>query len=322
LENKIFAIFPGNNQEQLAKLCTNFLADQKRTWSGLAAAHQELANAQTRLMSCGGYDVSVQFNPARIVSSGAAVDRESIQNRPCFLCSDNLPPGQKAILYQDEYLVLCNPAPIFTEHFTIVHRQHQPQAIAQAANMFLDMTKDMSPYFALLYNGPACGASAPDHLHFQAVPADTLPLLQAFAGHFRVIRDADIKIYQAKNIDRAALVLEGRDKNLLLAQFSRLLNVMQKINSANDEPKINLLCAYVDGVWRLMIFLRTKLRPDAFYQEGEQRVLISLGTIDMAGVIITPLKLDFDRLDCGKISDIYREVSLTEEMMNKIINEL
>ncbi len=322
MKDKNFATHYASRPTSLRELCKNLLEEQKRNWPLLAAAQKGLANIRTRLISGSGYDVYVQFNPAREVSSGAAVDNESIKNRPCFLCDSNLPREQKGILYQNDYLILCNPAPVFAEHFTVVHMQHQPQAIAASANGLLDITADMSPDFILLYNGPACGASAPDHLHFQAIPANTLPLQQSLPGNCRLIKDAAVRIYYPEGINRTALVLEGSDKDLLLAQFDRLLQAAQNVLSIHGEPMINVLCSYKDGVWRIIVFLRAKHRPDAFYAEGEQRIFVSPGTIDMAGFIITPLEADFNRLDFEKISSIYAEVSLREDTMDKIINEL
>ena len=321
MQSQIFTIFPGSEQTPLSELCLNLLEEQKKNWPGLAAAHKGLVSVRTRLLSCAGYDVCVQFNPARIVSSGAAVDKESIKNRPCFLCANNLPCEQKGILYQNEYLILCNPAPIFEKHFTVVHAQHQPQEIATSVARLLDITADMSPDFVLFYNGPACGASAPDHLHFQAIPANTLPLQKSFPGHFRIIKDAAAKVYCGEGINRSTLVLAGSDKDLLLDQFYLLLKAAQNIIPISGEPMINVLCSYEDCVWRIMIFFRSKHRPDSFYQEAERRIFVSLGTIDMAGVIITPLELDFNRLNCESICNIYAEVSLTEDTMNKIIEQ-
>lgn len=322
MENKIFSAFPRSDRKQLSVLCLALLEAQKKSWPQLASAQEGLADIQSRMILGAGYETGVQFNPARKVSAGAAVDAKSIKNRPCFLCSANLPPEQKGILYSKDYLILCNPAPVFAKHFTVVHMQHQPQAIAMSMERLLDLTADLSPEFAVLYNGPACGASAPDHLHFQAIPANSLPLLQSFPGHFRIINDAAVKIYCGEGINRAAMVLVGSAKDLLLFQFARLLQAAQKVLSLNDEPMINVLCSSDHGQWRIMIFLRSRHRPDSFYAEGEQRIFISPGAIDMAGLIITPLKLDFDRLDGDMIRDIYREVSLPEETLKYIIEEL
>lgn len=322
MEDQIFTTFPASGATKLGELCLELLAEQRKTWPALAAAYEGLAGIKTKLLSCGGYDVYVQFNPARSVSSGAAVDSQSIKSRPCFLCSHNLPREQKGILYQKEYLILCNPAPVFDKHFTVVHLQHQPQDIAASMDRLLDITADMSPDFVVFYNGPACGASAPDHLHFQAIPANLLPLPGLFPQQFRIIRDSSVQVYYSEGIDRAVLVLAGSDKELLLKQFACLMKAAQNVVSRSDEPMINVLCSYENGVWRITIFFRVKHRPDAFYREGEQRVFISPGTIDMAGVIITPLEIDFNRLDGQSIRSIYAEVSLSEEMMNRIIDAL
>jgi len=134
--------------------------------------------------------------------------------------------------------------------------------------------------------------------------------------------DVSVRVYRAEEIDRAALVLAGHDKNSLLHQFDCLIKAAQTILAVSGEPMINVLCSYEDGIWQIIIFFRAKHRPDAFYREGEQRIFISPGAIDMAGVVITPLELDFNRLDCTGICQIYAEVSLPEDTMSKIINML
>jgi len=321
LNNQIFTAFPAEGGAKLGDLCLELLEDQKKTWPALAAAYAGLAGIKTKAHCCDGYEVRVQFNPARSVSSGAAVDPRSIKSRPCFLCTRNLPAEQKGILYHEEYLILCNPAPIFEKHFTVVHRQHQLQAIAASIGSLLGLAAGMSPDFVVFYNGPACGASAPDHLHFQAIPAGLLPLPEAFPEGFTIIRDSDVQVYRAEKSDRAVLMLDGNDKELLLQQFDRLLRAAQNIVAGSTEPMINLLCSCANGRWRIMIFFRAKHRPDAFYQEGEQRIFVSPGTIDMAGVIITPREIDFNRLDGQSIRNIYTEVSLSEQMMSKIIEQ-
>lgn len=321
MEDKIFATYPSSSAVKLGDLCVRLLEEQKSTWTTLGTAYKGFTGIQTKSFSCAGYKAAVQFNPARSVSSGAAVDRESINKRPCFLCAGNLPREQKGIFYKKDYLILCNPAPIFEKHFTIAHLQHQPQAIAGSIESLLDIAADMSPGFIVFYNGPACGASAPDHLHFQAVPADVLPLTGLFPGRFRMIRNTPVQVYRSEGINRTAVIISGNDKSLLLSQFARLIQAAQNVTAVNGEPLINVLCSYEDCAWRILIFFRAKHRPAAFYLEGENRIFISPGAIDMAGVIITPLKPDFDRLDCESISLIYDEVSVTEEIMNKIMNK-
>ncbi|PKN05867.1 MAG: DUF4922 domain-containing protein, partial [Deltaproteobacteria bacterium HGW-Deltaproteobacteria-7] len=128
---------------------------------------RDLAAVRTREFTCGNDSIALQYNPARQVSSGAALDEESIRKRPCFLCAVNRPREQHGILYRDTYLILCNPAPIFGHHFTVASLTHEPQDITSALTCFLQLAADASPDYTVFYNGPACGASAPDHLHFR-----------------------------------------------------------------------------------------------------------------------------------------------------------
>ena len=322
LENRTFAEYPRGKQKSLTALCLNLLEEQKKSWPGLARAYQELANVRTRSISCGSYIVDLQFNPQRVVSSGAAVDEESIKNRPCFLCTDNLPIKQKGILYQNNYLILCNPAPIFDEHFTIVHLRHQPQAIAASLILLMNLACDLAPRFIVFYNGPTCGASAPDHLHLQAIPKNSLPFTEIFHNISPIKEISGVKFYTGEKLDRAVVIMSGKSRESLQEQFNRLIKAAQKIIRTNSEPMLNVLCTYEDNIWRLIIFLRQKHRPDAFFLESEKRIFVSLGAIDMAGVIITPMLADFNRLEASQISSIYREVSLAEDSTNKIISEL
>ncbi|HLF19655.1 MAG TPA: DUF4922 domain-containing protein [Bacteroidota bacterium] len=174
-DRKTFATYePGRHL--LPDLAIQLLDEQKKSWRQLAAGYSSLGSAQLREVRCAGFSVQLQWNSARIVSTGAKVDEKSIRERKCFLCVENLPENQQGILYQEKYLVLCNPAPIFTGHFTISHIQHIPQAIESSAGDFLDLARDLSPKFSVFYNGPKCGASAPDHLHFQASPRNAIPV--------------------------------------------------------------------------------------------------------------------------------------------------
>jgi hypothetical protein len=320
--NKIFAQYPGEKQKSLTALCLNFLAEQKKSWPKLAYAYRELAAVSMRSITCGDYKVYLQFNPQRAVSSGAAVDVESIKSRPCFLCKDNLPSEQQGILYRNQYLVLCNPVPIFENHFTIVALEHQPQEITSSINWLLQLSTDLSPDYAVFYNGPACGASAPDHLHFQMIPVNALPFLSELRKLSPVKQISSVRYSMEEGFDRSVIVMESKNANELTEQFMCLLKAAQKILITNDEPLVNVICTYTGNCWRLAIFLRQKHRPDAYFAEGKNRIFISPGAIDMAGVIITPRLDDYNRLDCNTIRDIYQEVSLPEGMMNTIMNEL
>jgi glycosyltransferase involved in cell wall biosynthesis len=318
---RIFAEYPGKEGPALAKLCRNLQDSQKSSWTRLQDALSSLALVEERKLDCGNYHVRLQFNPARALSSGASVDAESVKKRPCFLCADNLPSAQRGILYHGEYLILCNPAPIFNAHFTVSTLKHQPQKItAQTLDWLLRLSADAAPDFAVFYNGPAAGASAPDHLHFQMIPSGALPFLNFLASLVPAKRDASVRYSQG--FDRSIIVLESRNEKALSRQFSRLLKAAKGMLNTPEEPMVNVICVCENHSWRLVVFLRSKHRPDAYFASGKQRLFVSPGAIDMAGVIITPEKRDFERLDCETIRRIYREVSLDEATLDRIVKEL
>ncbi len=322
LKNTIFAKFPAKENLTLPPLCLNLFDSQKKSWPRFSAACRDLAFVQERKLSCNHYKITLQYNPARVVSGGAAVDRESIKKRPCFLCADNRPAQQSGILYRNDYVILCNPAPIFDRHFTIVSLEHQPQEITSSLSWLLQLAADASPDYTVFYNGPACGASAPDHLHFQMIPADALPYLRESKHLTPVKPSVSIRYNFEKEIDRSAIVLASKNKKVLQMRFQRLLTIFKKKLGINDEPPINILCSYDEECWTLTVFLRRKHRPDAYFAEGEERIFISPGAIDMAGVIITPRLMDYERLDCSVLRDIYREVSLDQETLHEIMKAI
>jgi hypothetical protein len=225
-------------------------------------------------------------------------------------------------LYRGDYLILCNPAPIFDRHFTIVTLQHQSQEIGSSLGWLLQMAADLSPGYTVFYNGPACGASAPDHLHFQMAPISTLAFFQRLKTLPLAKEISSVRFYQADNLDRCVVVLESKRRRALQEQFARFVKVTQKIIAVKGEPLMNIFCTHENGIWCLVIFLRQKHRPDAYFAAGEKMIFVSPGAVDMAGMIITPRLIDFNNLECADIRGIYQEVSLPEEAMNNILNGL
>ncbi len=319
-DRRIFAEFEGRKDLPLPLLCQSLYESQKQSWGRLGDACRDLISVQSRKLS-GGYKVYLQYNPARAVSSGAAVDARSIRNRPCFLCENNLPYEQIGILYRNQYLILCNPAPIFENHFTIVSLNHEPQKIISSINWLLSLAADMSGY-AVFYNGPACGASAPDHLHFQAVPKKVLPLFNDIKKILAFKSKPFVKYGYLKDYDRSIVVLKSGNAGELTTQFLNLLKTAQTMMKTNDEPMINVICDYNGRGWRLVIFLRAKHRPDAYFMAYQNRIFISPGAVDMAGVVITPLLANYKKLNYYTVREIYREVSLPESITDAIIRKL
>ncbi len=319
-QGRIYAEFTSGKDLSLPFLCQSLYSSQKKTWPRLADACRDWGSVRSRKLS-GEYNVYLQYNPARAVSSGAAVDIQSIRKRPCFLCDHNLPFEQKGVLYKNQYLILCNPAPIFEHHFTIVSMRHDPQDIASSIDGLLSLGADM-PGYAVFYNGPACGASAPDHLHFQAVPKQSLPFLREIKKLPQGHNMLSLRYESGGMFDRSVVVIESKDRATLTGQFLGFLKASQKILRTTTEPMVNVICDYNSKGWRLVVFLRGKHRPDAYFEKDDSRIFISPGAVDMAGVVITPLLDNYRRLDYTGIRKIYREVSLPERVMKSILKEL
>ncbi|HTP12387.1 MAG TPA: DUF4922 domain-containing protein, partial [Bacteroidota bacterium] len=174
---RVFAVHPRNNSDvSLPTRLQRLLDEQRKSWKDLTDGFEALRTVKTRELVCGGFPVTLQFNPGRIKSTGAVLDEASLRARKCFLCVENLPVPQRGVLYSDEFLILCNPAPIFKGHFTVSHVDHREQSIEAFPGVFLDLARDLSPQFTVFYNGPKCGASAPDHLHYQVCPSNVIPI--------------------------------------------------------------------------------------------------------------------------------------------------
>lgn len=323
ISHRIFSICPaGSPPGTLAVHARRLLEDQRRTWPQCGEGYAALDSVTTRDVACNGFDVKLQYNPRRIVSTGASVDPGTIRHRPCFLCVENLPPEQRGILYQDDFLILCNPAPIFREHFTISHLKHRPQILEPHLDIFFQLARELSPLFSIFYNGPRCGASAPDHIHFQACPAGVIPVEQdARDARRRQIlkKSGSTAVATLKEYGRSVLVYESTDAVDLKVTMRRLQAAVQERLGGTEEPMMNAICAYRDGVWRLIVFLRSRHRPEVYFKEGEERVLISPASVDIGGLIITPVQKDFDTIDAPMVEQIFREVSLPMYQVREIL---
>ena len=318
--------FAGSHREtSLAELSRQLLEQQKLTWPQLRRGYASLATVHLREIHCRGFSVWLQFNPGRIVSTGAKVDAQSIRERRCFLCVENLPELQKGIVYKDEFLILCNPAPIFAEHFTISNIHHLPQILDSYIPTMLDLARDLSPRLTVFYNGPKCGASAPDHMHFQANPTGLIPVeMAAREKRHRVFRRSldSVDILTLHDFGRQVIVLESPQREDLAAVLNKLLDSLRKTVEVSEEPMINVLCSFADGSWRVTLFPRSKHRPEAYFREEAERVLISPAAVDIGGLIVTPLEKDFNTVDASLVESIFQEVSLPQEKLDETILRL
>jgi hypothetical protein len=322
----LFATYtPSAAAAPLANLVSELTAAQATSWPRLSAARAVLPSMRSRTVHCNGFSVRLQFNPRRIVSSVAKVDQVSIQERPCFLCVANLPEPQRGILYRKDFLVLCNPAPIFSQHYTVSHTAHTAQLIDGYVGTFLHVARDLGPRYTVFYNGPKCGASAPDHLHFQVCPSGVIPIEKDVCDKGRRTLETTIggvSVVTLSQLGRGVIVLEGA-AHAAVAQVTRnTIAAAASVVEVAEEPMVNLLCTHTDDIWRVIIFPRRKHRPDVYFRAGQARVLISPATVDIGGLIITPVEHDFMRVDAQLVEEIFHEVCVSEENARRIVAQL
>lgn len=285
------------------------LARQRRDWTTARDGYAALDRAQVRALSLSGFDVRLQFNPARIVSSGANVDPASIARRPCFLCPANLPPEQEAVACEGRWQILVNPFPILPTHFTVPTRDHVPQRIEAALPTMLRLASSLGERFVVLYNGPRCGASAPDHLHLQIGNAGFLPIesqLDGLAARFgERIGAALVAIHCPA---RPVLLIDADDAATAERSALRVVSALPRDDA--QEPMMNVLCWWRRGGTRLAIVPRARHRPSCYFLDGDERMLISPGAVDVGGVIVLPLQRDFERLTADLLQRVFAEVCL------------
>ncbi len=318
-QRQIFATFDEGSAASLPELSLALLASQKSAWRQLRDGYAALEGRLERRIEEDELAVQLQCNPQRIVSTGAVMDPAVIRKRACFLCRPNLPREQQAILYQHRFLVLCNPFPIFAAHFTVAGVEHLPQALQGAWPSLLQLAGDFSPDFAVLYNGPLCGASAPDHLHFQAVPQAAIPVLKAgLRDRLKLREQGSVAVWKVKGGLGPALMVEGGNEQALVSFAERTLKAAERTLSRPGEPLINLFCLYREKKWQIVLFFRRQHRPAAYCRAGDGQVLVSPGAVDMGGLLILPRERDFLGLRVPLIREIIREVSLPEELIDEI----
>jgi hypothetical protein len=310
---------------KLPVLCTVLLTEQMQTWKELRDGYALLKEVRQRSLQCRGFTVLLQHNPGRMRSTTARVDEESTRRRPCFLCPDNLPEGQKGILYRNDYLILCNPMPVSAAHFTVSTLRHEPQGLEGNAAALLQLAADLGEGWAAMYNGPQCGASAPDHLHFQAMPAGKTPVEQEMKkdGAFAEVRRVGgAVIRQATGLGREVLLVEGDHAEEVGAGLSAIIAALKAAARTDAEPMMNIIALHADAQWRVIIFPRARHRPEAFFAEGDAQVLVSPAVMEMAGLVVTPQERDFRRLTAAVVEAIYREVSQKRDIVEAALHDI
>jgi glycosyltransferase involved in cell wall biosynthesis len=305
----------------LGAAAAELLRRQRIDWPLAGENYAALGKVRLREVEVDGLIFRLQFNPARMVSSGAKVDAATVAARPCFLCEQNLPPQQSAIPFCDRYRILVNPFPILPAHFTVPSRAHAPQAIRDCFADLCELTTRLAPagLFAF-YNGPKCGASAPDHLHFQAGNVGALPIEDEaddlVARHGERIDDATTVVAAPL---RPFVLIETDTPAQARAAFGRIYSRLNGGNIANaDEPMMNVLAYAPKGRLRVFVIPRAKHRPAFFSADGDGRILLSPGAIDMGGLCVCPVVRDFDRITADQLRQMLAEVCPPAQELGKL----
>ncbi len=295
-----------------------FISDQLSVWPLASANFRALKTAETREMEVGGLMCRVQYNPQRVISSTADTSPEAIAARKCFLCAENRPAEQFHIKFEGRkgrlYNIQVNPYPIFPGHLVIVRDEHLPQAIWHHFPDMLDFAVKY-PDYTVFYNGPGSGASAPDHLHFQAVPRRSLPLelaidefLDAPPEALAAVKDATL--YRYPGFTEGVFALKATTSKSLAKLFYRLLDCTDR-PEGEIEPKFNLFAWMKNGEYRTFVTMREAKRSHHFTSEGEDRLTISPGAADMAGFFVAPFRSDFDKVTPSQLEEMLSEVSIS-----------
>lgn len=313
----------------MSQIIEKFINDQLSVWPEVAARFRDLKNVSTRQMVVGGLEVTLQHNPARIASATAKLDEESLRRRRCFLCEANEPAEQIRMPFTGrkgrKYHIQVNPFPIFPRHLVIPRVSHRAQSIWHHFVDMLDLARSYSDYI-FFYNGPQCGASAPDHHHFQGCPRGLMPLeravdssLESHSDRLEVMETMlDAELYHLRLFTRGVFVLRARTAKSMAKLFYRLLDCAP-MKTEDKEPRFNLFTYYTDGEFRTIVTFRDRHFSHHYTSDGPDRLTMSLGCADMAGFVIVPVPEDYEKLSPQLLTEMLDEVSVTEEDEREMI---
>ena len=298
-----------------------FFNRQMETWEETRKRYRQLQNVETRELGNDSFNLTVQHNPARIVSTGASIDKKSIAHRPCFLCAANRPPEQSKLIVDKNFELLVNPFPILPEHFTIAARQHIPQLIHDCYGEIHKLL-DIYPELTVFYNGPKSGASAPDHKHLQAGTSGVVPLQTCWQRLSRSLTEVttindEEGIWRMADYPCPAYVIKSTNADNDQRLFDMLYHAMPT-QKGDSEPMMNIMAWRNGKEWIAVVIPRSKHRPDCYYNNDNSRFMVSPGALDMAGLIIMPHADEFNRITAEIALDIIKEVGIKEHDAAKI----
>ena len=305
-----------------------FVGDQLSRWPLACDNFRALKNVQVREVEVGGLKVKLQFNPARMVSSAAKLTKEAIAKRKCFLCQEHRSDEQIMMKFEGrkgkKYHILINPYPIFPDHLVIAMDRHTDQSIWHRYIDMLDLARKYAD-FSFFYNGPSCGASAPDHHHFQGAPKGLMPLENDVDAKLDSLKEVtsvqDARLYHYDNFTNGIFVIRAETAKSAAKMFYRLLDCA-KTHEGDNEPRINLFTYYRDGEFRSIVVFRRCHRSHHYFSEGPDHLTMSPGCADMAGVFIVPVEEEFHKITPQLLSEMLSEITISDEEQTLLIRRL
>ena len=300
-------------------------ASQLEQWPMARRNFDDLNSVQVAEVRFDACRMPITFNAGRIRSTAAKVDQKTIAERRCFLCGANRPAEQEGIEY-GRYTILINPFPIFKNHLTIPDSSHTDQMMnAERMGEMLDLARDLSDW-AIFYNGPKCGASAPDHFHFQAGDRGVMPVEEETKKADKVLyKSENLTVKTIDNYVRKVVILEGKDREVLKAAVEQVMKCVGEVVVREPEPMVNIITVWDESEWRVAVFPRREHRPSQFFLEDEaEKIVFSPGAVDFGGIMILPRKEDFERLQVEKetIADMFGQLSFTDEQFVELTNKI
>jgi hypothetical protein len=286
----------------LRRRIDELFAEQRLNWPMLRDGEAALSQLQKKTLTSGNESIIVQMNPARRASTQAKTDAASVAARKCFLCPENMPPEERGMAFED-LVLMPNPFPVLPLHCTIAAREHRPQQIAGRIEQFLRLAEAIGPDLAAFYNGPRCGASAPDHFHFQCARADGLPIL------WQLPAMDETATKPLSSFGRCVLLVAGPDTSHAAHLIESTIADLSHDAAPADEPMLNLLAHHDGRRFTAAVFPRRAHRPTCYFAEGADRIAVSPAILEMCGILVVTEPRDFERIDAEAARGIYEEVS-------------
>jgi hypothetical protein len=286
---------------------------QRETWPMLRNGEAALDLLKRKTLVEGGGSIVVQVNPARRRSTLANTDAKAIAARACFLCPENMPPEERGISFED-LVLMPNPFPILPMHCTIADRRHCPQSLRGRVGTFLRLARQIGPDLVPLYNGPRCGASAPDHFHLQAAHAEEVPILDqlpSLAPNHSVIGHS--------SFGRNMLIFRGNEPAAVEANIERAIVTLRSVDGSADEPMFNLLGHFGSNIYTVVLFPRAAHRPACYFADCPEQLLVSPAVLEMCGIVVTTDVEHFNRVDADAVHAIYNEVSIAPSRFEQLM---